>query len=151
MADIVWTDPFRALRLADGDFGNLRSELQRMMGGSLLRGDLLDEGSLDVDVYERDGKVMVEASLPGFTKDEIDVQLHEGVLAIKAEHSEKKEEKGKDYYRRERRYGAVARRIALPGIVTDAPVEAVLKDGVLQIEIAVPSKAQPKAVEVKAA
>jgi len=137
--------------MLDREFSGLRGALDRLWGDSLFRDGLLDEGSLAVDVYQRDGKVSVEASLPGFTQEEIDVQLHEGVLSIKAEHREEKEEKDTNYYRRERRYGAVSRRIALPGIVTDTPVEATLKDGVLKVDIAVPEKAQPKSIEIKSA
>jgi HSP20 family protein len=148
MPDIVRSSPFR---LFDSDLRSLRSAFDRFMADSFVSGALLDEGSLDLDVYEADGKVVVEASLPGFKKDEIKVELHEGVLSIKAEHEEEKEEKAKHYYRHERHYGAVARQIALPGVVTDAPVAAELKDGVLKVEIAAPAKAQPKAIEIKAA
>ena len=147
MADITRIDPFRAL---DRDFGNLRAVLDRLTSDGF-RPSLIDEGSLDVDVYERDGKVVVEASVPGFKPGEIKVQLHEGVLAINAEHSEDTAKNEENYYRRERRYGAMSRRIALPGVVSDAPVEAELKDGVLRVEIAAPTQAQPKTIEIRTA
>lgn len=109
----------------------------------------LDEGSLELDVLEQDGKVIVKASLPGFKKEDIDVQVHEGVLSIKAERSEEHEEKDAKFYRRERSWGSVARRVALPGIVEDADVQAELKDGVLTLTVPVPQKAQPKQIEIQ--
>ena len=110
-----------------------------------------DEGTLALDVYEKDGHLMVEASLPGYKKDEIDVQVHDGILSIKAQRSEEHEEgeKGGRYYRRERSWGSVSRRVALPGIVKDADVDAELKNGVLRLAIPIPEKATAKQIEIK--
>ncbi|MSQ42286.1 MAG: Hsp20/alpha crystallin family protein [Dehalococcoidia bacterium] len=66
--------------------------------------------------------------------------MNEGVLSIRAEHREDVAKNTPTYYRRERRYGATSRRIALPGVVADAPAEAELRDGVLRVEIAAPQR-----------
>jgi HSP20 family protein len=87
--------------------------------------------------------------VPGFSKDEIDVQVHQGVLSIHARKAEEHAETGERFYRRERRYGAMSRRIALPGIVHDAPVDAQLLDGVLTLTIPVPEQARPKQIEIR--
>ena len=110
-----------------------------------------DEGMLDVDISEKDHQLVVRASVPGFKKEDIDVQVHQGVLSINARHTEDTEDKDETFYRRERRYGALHRRIALPGIVHDAPVDAELKDGVLSLKIQVPEQARPKQIEIKSA
>jgi HSP20 family protein len=150
MADLV---PAESFRWMDRDFGNLRRMMDRVFDDTFFRTPALglDEGSLALDVLEQNGNVVVKASLPGFTKEEIDVQVHDGVLYIKAEHTEEKEEKDAKFYRRERRYGAVARRVALPGTVSEADVNAELKDGVLTLTLPVPAKAQPKQIEIKGA
>ncbi len=149
MADIVPAEPFRWL---DRDFGNLRRMMDRVFDDTFFRSpaQFMDEGSLALDVLEKEGKVVVKASLPGYNKDEIDVQVHDGVLYIKAEHSEEHEEKDAKFYRRERRFGAVSRRVALPGAVAGAEVNAELKDGVLTLTLPVPERAQPKPIEIKA-
>ncbi|MFN8639305.1 MAG: Hsp20/alpha crystallin family protein [Dehalococcoidia bacterium] len=149
MADIVPAEGFRWL---DRDFGNLRRMMDRVFDDTFFRSPaaFMDEGSLALDVLEKDGKVVVKASLPGFTKEEIDVQVHEGVLYIKAEHNEEHEEKDAKFYRRERRYGAVSRRVALPANVASAEVDAELKDGVLTMTLPLPERAQPKPIEIKA-
>lgn len=108
MADIVQADPWNTLTR---EFGSLRRALGRLFADPLLVSR--EDGLLDVDVVERDGKVEVVASLPGFTKDEIDVQLHEGMLTIKGEHREEKETTEGRYIRRERRYGAISRSVSI--------------------------------------
>lgn len=148
MADIVPRDVFDEL---DFESGRLRRMMNRLFDDSFLRMPFssVDEGTLPVDIAEKDHQLVVRASVPGYKKEDIEVQVHEGVLSINAKHTEETEEKGETFYRRERRSGSVSRRIALPGIVQDAPVEAELKDGVLTIEIQVPEQARPKQIPIK--
>ena len=110
--------------------------------------DLDDEGTLALDVAEGDGELIVRASLPGFKREDIDVQIHNGVLSIKAEHTVEKETKDERYYRKERRVGSVTRRIALPGVVSDANANAELNDGVLILRIPQAEVARPKQIPV---
>ena len=134
------------------DFARLYRAMDRPIGRSWLDGARVT--ALPVDIAEKDGDIVVRASLPGFAKDEIDVQAHDGVLSITARHSEQHEESdddGERYYRRERRSGSVSRRIALPGAVDGAKVEAELRDGVLTLTIPTPEEAKPKQIEIKAA
>lgn len=109
-----------------------------------------EEGTLAIDVSEENGDIVVHASLPGFRKEDIDVQVHNGVLTIKAEHTEETASKDKRYYRKERRVGSMSRRIALPGAVADtARAEAELKDGVLTLRIPQTEAAKPKQIAIK--
>jgi HSP20 family protein len=94
------------------------------------------------------------SSLPGFPKD-VEVQLHESALSIKATHVEETETKEERLYRRERRTGSVSRRtgsvsrrIALPGVVSDADVSGALEDGVLTLSIPIPEKSKPRQIEI---
>ena len=108
----------------------------------------IEEGNLALDVLEDEKSVVVRASLPGFRKEDIDVEIHDGVLSIKAEREEEKEEKGETYYRRERRFGTVSRRVALPSVVMEGETVADLKDGVLTLRIPKSPKAMPKKVKI---
>ncbi|MEM3698629.1 MAG: Hsp20/alpha crystallin family protein, partial [Archaeoglobaceae archaeon] len=67
-----------------------------------------------VDVIDEGDKIKVLADLPGFKKEEIEVFFEGNDLVIRAESKEEEEEKGKDFIRRERRYGRVYRKVALP-------------------------------------
>ena len=145
MADITRRDPF-------GLNSNFRQAMERFFDDPLFRHPvafLPEEGALALDISENQKEIVVTADLPSFAKEDIDVQLHDGILAIRAQHSEEHEEKGDHYYRRERSWGSLSRRVALPGVVRDAPVEAVLKDGVLTLHIPVPEQAGPKQIEIK--
>lgn len=108
-----------------------------------------DDGGVAIDVSESDGKLVVRANLPGFKRDEIDVQVHKGVLTIKGEHAEETESKDEKFFRRERRFGAVSRSIALPGNITDEHVDATFENGVLVLRIAQPEAARPKKVAIR--
>ena len=107
------------------------------------------EGTLALDVSEGDGEVIVRASVPGFKKEDIDVEIDNGVLAIKAEHSEETETKDEKFYRRERRFGSVFRRVVLPGAVSEQGTKAELKDGVLTLRIPQAEEARPKRIAIK--
>lgn len=110
-----------------------------------------DEGTLGVDISETDQELVVRASLPGFSEDEIDVQLHQGVLSIKAEHTVSEAHEDERYHRRERRWSTLSRRLALPGVLHDADVNADLKNGVLTLRIPVPAAAKPKQIKIATA
>src|SRR5437762_14188251 len=51
----------------------------------------LDEGTLPLDISEDDKNVIVRASVPGFAKEDIELEVTNGVLTIKATHNEEKE------------------------------------------------------------
>ncbi len=145
MPDLIRRDPF-ALN------GNLRHAMERFFDDPFFRGPLgllSEEGTLAVDVSENQKEIVVKADLPGYKKAEINVQLHDRVLAIRAQRSEEHEEQRGHYYRRERSWGSLSRRIALPGMVKDAPVDATLKDGVLTLRIPLPEQVIPKPIEIK--
>ena len=106
-------------------------------------------GMVPVDISQTDSDIIVRASMPGFDKDDIDVQIHNGVLSIVAKHEEETETKEERYYRRERRVGSMSRRVALPGVVDEAEADAELKNGVLTLTIPLPKVAKPKQIKVK--
>ncbi len=109
---------------------------------------LEEDGNLALDISEHENQVIVRASLPGFKKDEVDVQVHDGVLTIKAERCEEEETTNEKFYRRERRYGSFQRSITLPGIGADADASAELVDGVLTVRIPQAANARPRKIAI---
>ena len=133
-------------------FVGMRQVMDRLFDESFFRPihtHSWDEGTLPVDVYERDGTLQVAASLPGFTKDDIDIQVHEGVLSINAKHTTEDEAGSGRYFRRERHINSVSRRIALPDVVQDAEVDAELTNGVLTLSLPLREKPQPRQIEIR--
>jgi len=103
-------------------------------------------GAYPVDIREEDGTLYVDAEMPGFSKDEIDVSLENGILSLTAERKEE-EKKGKKHLH-ERRYQRVERRFNLPVDVDESNVKANFKDGVLHLEMPKSKEAQPKRITV---
>jgi HSP20 family protein len=104
-----------------------------------------------VDVFEREGALVVKADVPGMSAEDIEVTLTEDGISISGERSEEKEVKEKDYYRSERSYGRFVRQVALPAGVDRDKAEARFKDGVLEIVFPIRAEAQQKKIEVKPA
>jgi len=103
--------------------------------------------SPSIDVFEREGKLVIRADLPGMKREDIDVVVEGDVLVVRGRRHEEKEVKEENYYCSERAAGEFSRSISLPeGVNTDA-IEATYKEGVL--EITVPSPATPEPTKVK--
>ncbi len=101
----------------------------------------IDDGRLALDIAETDDHLTVLASLPGFTKDQIDIEVDDGVLTIKAEREETTEQTTAQFHRKERRLGSIHRRLTLPTPVSEDGASAELKDGVLTLTL--PKAARP--------
>ena len=86
-----------------------------------------------LDVVETEKSVEVKTELPGMTAKEVDITLDRGLLVIKGEKKEEKEEKDRYYHRVERRHGTFCRSVRLPGGVKEEKIEATFKDGVLTV------------------
>ena len=95
------------------------------------------------DVVESDIEFRVTAEMPGVDERDIEVTVADGMLTIKGEKTEEKEEKKKDYHVSERRFGSFSRSFALPRTADVDKVQASMKNGVLSVVL-------PKAAEAKA-
>ena len=101
----------------------------------------------EVDVTEEKDRIIVKADLPGMKQEDISVEVTDGVLTIKGERKQEIESKEGKTYRLERSYGSFLRSFTLPAGVDAAKVNAVYKNGVL--EVTVPKLAGAKAKQVK--
>ena len=100
-----------------------------------------------VDIREEEGKLVVDAELPGFSRDEIEIQLDQNMLRIVAERKEP-EKKGTQHLH-ERRYTRVERAFTLPCPVDSSKVQAHLSDGVLHLEMPQTEESRPRKIEIK--
>ncbi len=105
-----------------------------------------------VDVAESEKGYEIKAELPGMDEKDIEVKVTDGSLTIKGEKQEEKEEKEKDYYLQERRYGSFERSFELPESIDPDKIEASFKKGVLTVTLPKKAEAQKpaKKIEVKA-
>ncbi len=88
-----------------------------------------------LDVAEDGKEIRISAELPGMDEKDIDVSLQGGMLTIRGEKKEEKEDKGKDYYRMERSYGSFSRTLSIPVEVESDKIEAHFRKGVLSITL----------------
>jgi HSP20 family protein len=102
-----------------------------------------------VEVFETDNEVVVKVELPGIDPKGVDVTVTAEGLTIKAEHRLDQEDKGRNYYRRELRYGAFARTIPLPAEVKSEETKATFRNGILEVKVPKAERARPKSVKVE--
>ncbi len=105
-----------------------------------------------VDVVEDDKAFRITAELPGLGEKDIDITISGDMLTIKGEKREEKEEKGRNYYVSERRFGSFQRSFTLPEGVDRDKIEAKFQNGVLTLTLPKTPEAvkQQKKIEVKA-
>ncbi|WP_432797613.1 Hsp20/alpha crystallin family protein [Poriferisphaera sp. WC338] len=105
-----------------------------------------------VDIYEKDNAITLEAELPGFSKDEIEVTTEQNTLTIKAEHKEDHEDRehkrGKQHIS-ERRYTSLTRSFDFPGSVDASKVEAKLEKGILHLKLPKREEVHSRKIDVK--
>jgi HSP20 family protein len=106
-----------------------------------------------VDIAETEKAYEIAAELPGMDEKNVEVKFADGVLTIKGEKQEEKEEKKKDYYLSERNYGSFQRAFQVPDGVDADKIEANFKNGVLTVTMPKSAEAQKSAkkITVKAA
>ena len=131
------------------DFLPKADMLPKFFGREFGREMLLPE----IDEMEDERAFHVRVELPGMVEKDVELTLTDRKLMIRGEKKLDKEEEEKDFYRRERAYGAFRRVIELPGEVDAAKIEAKFKNGVLFIDLPKTEAAQKKVkhITVKAA
>jgi len=144
--NIVRWDPFRELE-------GIQARLNRLFSEVPAKGDesLFATWEPAVDIQETDKEFIVKADLPDVKKEDVKVELEDGVLSVEGERKQEKEEKGKRFHKVERAYGKFVRRFVLPTEVDDTHVKAEFKDGVLNVQLPKTATAKHKAIEVKVA
>ena len=136
------------------DMMGVRDEMNRVFNEFFGRG-ATDEGawfagawSPPVDIYETDQALVMKAELPGFSKDDISIELKDNTLFIKGERKRQDEVSESNYHRTERVYGAFQRSFQLPITVEHDKIQASYKDGILELHLPKTPAAQPKRIAV---
>ena len=113
-----------------------------LMGSNLLGGSLLGDYRAKLDVSGNNNEYEVSIDLPGFSEDDIEIELNGNILTVKGQKEEKNESKEKQYYRIERSSGSCQRTLSLPEDANRDDISANMKNGLLVITI--PRKELPK-------
>jgi HSP20 family protein len=103
-----------------------------------------------VDLVEGDNELVLRADLPGLEREDVEVEIKDGVLTVSGERKAEHEEKSDGFHRVERAYGSFSRSVRLPkGVEADA-VTADFDKGVLEVHIPKPEERQPHRVQIGA-
>lgn len=102
-----------------------------------------------VDIKEEADRFLITADLPGVDPKEIEITMDNGVLTIKGERNSEAREEQDGYKRVERVSGTFYRRFSLPDTADAERIEAVGKDGVLEVVLPKHEKVQPRKIEVR--
>ena len=92
---------------------------------------------------------MVQVEIPGIKPEDVEISVEGDVLTISGRHEQAKEEKDRQFVRRERRYGAFSRSMPLPPGVDPEEIEAEYRDGILEVSIPMPAEKEARKVEIK--
>jgi len=132
--------PFSALRREiDRLFDDFHLRTRRRFPDSMFdvepfwRGEPTFGKAPAVDIVDKETGYEIAAELPGMEEKDIDVKFANGMLTIRGEKREEKEEKEKDYYLSERRFGSFQRSFAVPEDVDTDKIEASFNNGVLTV------------------
>jgi HSP20 family protein len=102
-----------------------------------------------IDLYEDKDNFVIKAEVPGVTKEDIAVSLHDGALSISGERKGEEKYQESGVYRAERFLGRFQRTVILPKAVEAEKVKANYKDGVLTVTLPKTEEAKPKPIEIK--
>lgn len=102
-----------------------------------------------VDIVETEKAFTIKAEVPDVRKEDVKVTIDNGVLTVRGERKQEKEEKNKKFHRIERYYGSFSRSFTLPDNVDEAKIDATFKDGMLNLDIPKTEASKPKAIDVK--
>lgn len=122
--------PYTTSRRSGSSLMDLFDEFERSVFGENGR----RTPAFSTDIRDEGAHYLLQAELPGFSKEDIDLDVKDGVLTISATHEQSEEQKKDNYVCQERRYGSFQRSFNLEGIQEDQ-ICASYQNGVLELTL----------------
>ena len=133
------------------DMDQLQQEMNRLIESSLRSRTLRPLSFPAINVWTSDDGQVITAELPGVNADNIDIEVSADTLTISGERNPDQFEGDMQPHRRERKFGEFSRTIQLPFIVDTNKVDAVLRDGILEISLTRAEVDKPKKITAQSA
>jgi HSP20 family protein len=148
----IWK-PFREL-VSFREFERMRADMDRFWDSSLEGGlrTRTEEGGEwlpSLDVAETKNELVVKAEVPGMDAKDFNISLSDGMLTVKGEKKQEREEKEADYHLVERSYGAFTRSIQLPTDVQSDKISASYENGILKVTLPKSEEVKKKEIRIK--
>jgi HSP20 family protein len=96
-----------------------------------------EEAQLSVDVFRDGGELVVQSLVAGVKPEDLDISVHGDLLTIRGKRQHKDEKTGQDWFYRECYWGSFSRSVVLPNEVSSDVTKASLKNGILEIRLAI--------------
>jgi HSP20 family protein len=147
---MIKRDPFSELR-------NFQEDFNRMFSSTLPRFFSREEGlsggnwAPNVDIYEDQNSITLEADLPGLKPGDFNLSIENYRLTLSGERKFEEEKKGDNWRRVERGYGSFTRSFSLPSTIDVDAVNAEFKDGVLRVTLPKREEVKARRIQVKVA
>ena len=146
----IGPDPFTLLRRMTSEFDGQFDDWP-FFGWPVFESRSLERVSWSpkIEVVEKNNRLVTRVDLPGVKKEDVTVEVTDGWLTLFGERKRETEEKKDNYYRSEREYGSFYRTVPLPDGVKSEDVKASFADGVLEVSVPLPAKAETTVTKVK--
>ena len=135
-----------------GELFSLHDQMDQLFneafGRTLMPSRSTETAHLPLDIRQTDEAFFIEASVPGFRPEDVEVTLDENVLTIRGTRSFESEDGKGGYVRRERSVSSVYRQVGLPAEVRAEEITASFENGVLTVTVPRAQRAQPKRIPV---
>jgi HSP20 family protein len=138
-----------------GELVSLRQAMDRLFEDSFVRprgwasgGFGGDAYGIALDVTNRSDSLVVEASLPGFRPEDVDITVENGALTISAQSQSERTEGEGESLMTEIRRGSVSRTVALPSGLEPDKASATFENGVLRLEIPKAEAVKPRQIRI---
>jgi HSP20 family protein len=102
-----------------------------------------------LDIKEEETEYLITAEVPGFTKEEINIEVKDDMLTISSEHKEEKEEEKEGYIYKERSHRTFHRSLRIPDYISYEEIDAKLENGLLKLHFPKREPESPKKVEIQ--
>jgi len=146
MALVRWT-PLGNLQSFQHEMNRMFDEFFRGGNGEAARTGM-SSWTPAVDIHETDDGYVIKAELPGVSKDDVSIDVHQNTLTLRGQRKHEAEEKNERYHRVERAYGTFQRSFTLPAVIDQDKVQATYKDGVLELHLPKSEAAKPKRIAI---
>ena len=130
------------------EFGDMNRLFDAFFGAQHRSNGLSRRWVPAMDLVEMGDSLILKADLPGLRREDVSIEVKDGVLTISGERKDEHEEKVDGYYRVERTFGSFSRSLTLPKGIEAEGIAADFADGVLEVKIPKPEDRQPHRIEI---
>ena len=142
-------DPARELDALQGDVNRLFDSFFGRREGAAANGYASRRWIPPMDLVETEDNLVLRADLPGVDREDVEIEVKDGVLTVSGERKAQHEEKREGFHRVERSFGRFSRALELPKGVEPDSIDACFERGVLEVRMPKPAEWKPTRIEIQ--